>query len=201
MSGDTAIQFRIWSHAGTLYRHLGRPIDALSANDVARKLPVARRDPMFASLGHARHGAILGLTGDRVAVARAFDRAQAAYSRATPGEDRPAWMLAFYDQAEIESLALTAHLALGTFENAESHAHRAIALLRPQMMRSKAIATVRLAHAQLGQGDLEPAVATAKQAKPEHPRVALMLDQFSNRILAMAPHSQAARSWREYSAS
>lgn len=51
MSGDATIMFRIWSHAGTLYRHLGRPIDALAANDVARGLPVARRDPMFASSG------------------------------------------------------------------------------------------------------------------------------------------------------
>ncbi|MEJ8648566.1 hypothetical protein WKI65_10835 [Streptomyces sp. MS1.AVA.3] len=54
MSGDQTIQFRIWSHAGSLYRHMGRPWDALAANDVARALPVTRRDPLFAALGHAR---------------------------------------------------------------------------------------------------------------------------------------------------
>lgn len=64
MSGDTTIPFRIWSHAGSLYRHMVRPADALAANDVARRLPIARRDPLFASLGHARHAAIHGLTGD-----------------------------------------------------------------------------------------------------------------------------------------
>lgn len=71
MSGDQAIKFRIWSHAGTLYRHMGRPADALAANDVARNLHVTRRDPMFACLGHARHAATLGLTGDTGEIGRA----------------------------------------------------------------------------------------------------------------------------------
>lgn len=51
MSGDSGIQFRIWSHAGSMYRHLGQVGDALAANDVARSLPIARRDPLFASSG------------------------------------------------------------------------------------------------------------------------------------------------------
>lgn len=49
MSGDQAIKFRIWSHAGTMYRHMGRPADAFAANDVARNLHLTRRDPLFAS--------------------------------------------------------------------------------------------------------------------------------------------------------
>lgn len=129
MSGDLTIQFRIWSHAGTLYRHLGRPVDALAANDVARNLPITRRDPLFASLGHARHAAIHGLTRDAVAVERTLGHAQAAFGRADAGIDRPAWMTAFFGQAEIESLALTAHLGLGNFAQAEAHAHRSIGLL------------------------------------------------------------------------
>ncbi len=81
MSSDRAIQFRIWSHAGTLYRHLGRPSDALAANDVARNLSIARRDPLFGSLGHARHAAIHGTTGDRTAVRRSLGHAQEALDR------------------------------------------------------------------------------------------------------------------------
>jgi tetratricopeptide (TPR) repeat protein len=198
MSGDITIQFRIWSHAGSLYRHLGRPIDALAANDVARGLPIIRRDPMFASLGHARHAAILGLTHDGVAVERAIGQAQAAYSRADPAEHRPAWMTAFFGQAEIESLALTAHLSLGRYEQAEAHAHRCIRLLPPHMLRSRAIAMTRLAHAQLGQGDLEPAVATATRTRTTHPRVTRMLEEFGTRLHAMAPHSEAAKTWDEH---
>lgn len=200
MSGDAAIQFRIWSHAGSLYRHLGRPIDALAANDVARGLPITRRDPLFASLGHARHAAILGLTHDAVAVERAIGTARAAYGRADLGERRPTWMTAFFGQAEIESLALTAHLALGNYAQAEAHAHRGISLLRPHMVRSRAIATARLAHAQLGQGDLEPAVATAAGARIAHPRVARMLDDFGTKLRTVAPNSRAARSWDEQTA-
>lgn len=197
MSGDVTIQFRIWSHAGSLYRHLGRPIDALAANDVARGLSITRRDPLFASLGHARHAAILGLTHDAVAVERAIGQAQSAYGRADLGERRPTWMTAFFDQAEIESLALTAHLALGNYEQAEAHAHRGIALLRPHMVRSHAIATSRLAHAQLGQSDLEPAVVTASGVPVAHPRVARMLDDFGAKLRTAAPNSRAARSWDE----
>ncbi|CAO0832436.1 hypothetical protein SMICM17S_10999 [Streptomyces microflavus] len=59
MSGDQAIKFRIWSHAGTMYRHMGRPADACAANDVARNLHLTRRDPLFACLGHARQAATL----------------------------------------------------------------------------------------------------------------------------------------------
>ncbi|WP_328914252.1 MULTISPECIES: hypothetical protein [unclassified Streptomyces] len=198
MSGDPTIQFRIWSHAGSLYRHLGRPIDALAANDVARNLSVARRDPLFASLGHARHAAILGLTRDAVAVERAIGQARAAYSRADLDDERPAWIRAFFDQAEIESLALTAHLALGNYERAEAHAHRGMAQLRPQMLRSRAIATARLAHAQLGQGDLEHAVSTAISTKSSHPRVTRMLEEFGSKLRAMAPHSEAEKMWDEY---
>ncbi|PQM25021.1 hypothetical protein Sfr7A_02370 [Streptomyces xinghaiensis] len=41
------------------------------------------------------------------------------------------WITAFYDQAELENLALAACLALGDYEGAESHAHRSLAALRP----------------------------------------------------------------------
>jgi len=199
MSGDLTIQFRIWSHAGTLYRHLGRPVDALAANDVARNLPITRRDPLFASLGHARHAAIYGLTRDAVAVERAVGHAQAAFGRADAAIDRPTWMTAFFGQAEIESLALTAHLGLGNFAQAEAHAHRSIALLRPHMRRSRAIATARLAHAQLGQGDLEPAVSTAMTVPiGSHPRVSRMLDGFGDRLRATAPRSEASKTWDAY---
>ncbi|AEW99119.1 hypothetical protein SCATT_p09260 (plasmid) [Streptantibioticus cattleyicolor NRRL 8057 = DSM 46488] len=196
MSGDSAIQFRIWSHAGTLYRHLGRPVDALTANDVARRLAITRRDPLFASLGLARQAAIHGLAGDAIAVQRSIDKARQAFSRAQPDADRPAWMTAFFDQAEIESLALTAHLSLGNFAQAEAHAHRGIALLRPHMRRSRAIATARLAHAQLGQGDLGPALATAMTVAngetSSHPRIASMLDEFGAKMRLAAPHSKTA---------
>ncbi|MFI9076241.1 XRE family transcriptional regulator [Streptomyces sioyaensis] len=202
LSADPAIKFRIWSHAGTLYRHMGRPMEAMAANDVARGLSITRRDPMFASLGLARQAAVHGVAGNATAARRSFDQAQDAMDRADPGANRPVWMTSFYDQAELDSLALTGYLALGDYETAEAHAHRCLAALRPHMQRSKAIATTRLACAQLGQGDVGPAVATAMSvpadAAAHHPRVARMLRGFHIKIQTMAPNSQTTRTWNQY---
>ncbi|MGW3011705.1 hypothetical protein ACWC9R_23155 [Streptomyces sp. NPDC001219] len=201
MSGDQAIQFRIWSHAGTLYRHLGRPSDALAANDVARNLSLARRDPLFGSLGHARHAAIHGTTGDWSAVRRSLGHAQEALDRAEGAVPRPVWIEAFYGQSELESLALAAHLALGDWSTAEAHAHRSLAALRAHMHRSRAITTARLARAQLGQGDLEPAVSTAmsiSRVAVRHPRISGMLRAFGTHLRAYAPRSPHTHTWTQY---
>ncbi|MES9805021.1 helix-turn-helix domain-containing protein [Streptomyces sp. CS081A] len=202
MAGDPYIKFRIWSHAGTMYRHMGRPADAAAVNEVARKLGITRQDPMFASLGLARKGAIHGVAGDGTATRRAFEQAQDAMLRADPDDHRPVWMNAFYDQAELDSLALSAYLALGDFERAEAHGHRCLAALRPHMHRSKAIATARVARAQLEQGDVDPAVASAMSvpadAATRHPRVVGMLHAFGVRLKAVAPDSTLAHTWDQY---
>ncbi|WP_406211477.1 hypothetical protein [Streptomyces decoyicus] len=201
MSGDQAIQFRIWSHAGTLYRHLGRPTDALAANDVARNLSIVRRDPLFGSLGHARHAAIHGTTGDGAGVRRSLGHAQEALDRADSSTARPVWLEAFYGQSELDSLALAAYLALGDWAEAEARAHRSLAALPPHMHRSRSIATARLARAQLGQGDLGPAVSTAMnipQGAKRHPRVSGMLGAFGARLRECAPHSPHTRMWTEH---
>ncbi|MGW1324272.1 XRE family transcriptional regulator [Streptomyces antibioticus] len=204
MSGDQAIKFRIWSHAGTMYRHMGRPADALAANDVARNLHLTRRDPLFASLGLARQGAIHGTAQDRTSTRRAFEQAQEAMLRADPADYRPVWMLAFYDQAELDSLALSAHLALGDYSTAEYHAHRCLYALRPHMIRSRAITTTRLAHAQLAQGAPEAATATAMKvpsdAATRHARVTRMLQEFGAALRATAPGSPSAQTWTAHAA-
>ncbi|MFD4572686.1 XRE family transcriptional regulator [Streptomyces sp. NPDC058417] len=204
MSGDQTIKFRIWSHAGTMYRHMGRPADALAANDVARSLHVTRRDPLFASLGHARHAATLGLTGDSKAVRHTLGCARVALERADPDLIRPVWMTAARDGAELETLALSAYLRLRAFEQAESHAHRSLALLQPGMQRDRAINTARLAHAQLGQGSAEAATATAARVPAEvavqHPRVSRLLEEFGTALRATAPGSSADRAWTEHCA-
>ncbi|BCM66791.1 XRE family transcriptional regulator [Streptomyces tricolor] len=204
LSGDQAIKFRIWSHAGTLYRHMGRPADALAANDVARNLHITRRDPMFACLGHARQAATLGLTGATTAVQRALGCAQDALERADPALARPVWMTAVRDGAELETLALAAHLRLGNFAQAEAHAHRSLTMLRPQMHRDRAINTARLAHTQLAQGDAEAATATAVQVPgivaTRHARVSRLLKEFGAALHATAPGSAYVQTWAEHTA-
>ncbi|MGW5234010.1 XRE family transcriptional regulator [Streptomyces nodosus] len=204
MSGDQAIKFRIWSYAGTMYRHMGRPADAFAANDVARNLHLTRRDPLFASLGLARQGAIHGAAQDRTGTRRAFEQAQDAMLRADPTDYRPVWMLAFYDQAELDSLALSAHLALGDYSTAEYHAHRCLSALRPHMVRSRAITTTRLAHAQLAQGAPDAATTTAMkvpaEAATQHARVTRMLQEFGAALRATAPGSSTVQTWTEHTA-
>lgn len=205
MSGDQAIKFRIWSHAGTMYRHMGRPADACAANDVARNLHLTRRDPLFASLGLARQGAIHGTAQNRTDARRAFDQAQDAMLRADPADHRPVWLLAFYDQAELDSLALSGYLSLGDYPTAEYHAHRCLASLRPHMVRSRAITTTRLAHALLAQGAAEAATATAMKvpvdAATHHARVSRMLQEFGAALRATAPRSATVRTWTEHTTS
>ncbi|MFB7645753.1 hypothetical protein ACFC0S_00695 [Streptomyces sp. NPDC056084] len=205
LSGDQAIKFRIWSHAGSLYRHMGRPADARAANDVARNLHIARRDPMFASLGMARQMAIQGMVHERTALPRSFDTAWEALIRADPAASRPLWLRAFYDQAELHSLALTAHLSAGEWCAAEYHAHQCLAALKPHMLRSRAIATSRLAQAQVAQGDVEAATSTAMavpgEAAIQHARVSRMLQEFGAALRATAPASASACSWTEHTAS
>ncbi|MFD7548528.1 XRE family transcriptional regulator [Streptomyces sp. NPDC059816] len=202
LSGDQTIKFRIWSHAGTMYRHLGRPAEALAANDVARNLHLTRRDPLFASLGLARQGAIHGVEQNRTGARRAIEQAQEAMLRANRADGRPVWMLAFYDQAELDSLALFAYSALGEYPTAEYHAHRCLASLRPHMARSRAIATTRLARAQLAQGAPEAATVTAMkvpaQAATQHARVARMLQEFGIALRATAPATSVVRTWTEH---
>ncbi|MFF3693227.1 XRE family transcriptional regulator [Streptomyces sp. NPDC002221] len=201
MSGEQGIQFRIWSHAGSLYRHMGRPADAPAANDVARNLAITRRDPMFASLGHARHAAILGLAGSASMTDRCIGYASEALDRADAYTPRPVWITAFFGPSEIDSLSSVAHLALGQYERAEAEGHRSLAYLQPHMERSRAIMTVRVARAQLGQGDLDHAVSTAMSVPSNnghHPRVIAMLDTFTTKLNSTAPDSNAARTWASY---
>lgn len=202
MSGDQAIKFRIWSHAGAMYRHMGRPADALAANDVARGLHITRRDPLFACLGHARQAATLGLIGDSASVRHTLGCAQDALERADPDRPRPVWMAAASNGAELETLALSAYLRLGAFEQAESHAHRSLALLRPHMQRDHAINAARLAHAQLGQGEAEAATTTAMKipadAATRHPRVTRMLQEFGAALRATASGSTSIQTWTDH---
>lgn len=204
LSGDQAIKFRIWSHAGTLYRHMGRPADARAANDVARNLHITRRDPVFASLGLARQMAIQGASHEVRSLPRTFGQAQEAMHRADPDIPRPLWLLAFWDEAELHSLALSAHLAAGDWPTAEYHAHWCLASLRPHMQRSRAITTSRLAQAQLAQGHVDTATRTAMSvstdAATQHARVSRMLQEFGAALRATAPGSHSARTWTDHTA-
>jgi tetratricopeptide (TPR) repeat protein len=197
LSGDASMQFRIWGHAGALYRHMGQYTSALAADEAAKRTRAAR-DPLYASLVHARTAVHHADLHDRQATLRCLGLAEAALSRADTDAPRPAW-LKFYDSAELHLLALTATTTLGLWEEAEAHAHHTLARLGPDMKRNRALTLAHLAHAQLGQREPELAVATAHKipARARHGRTARLLNTFGHRLHTLAPDAPATREWFE----
>ncbi|WJV51656.1 Tat pathway signal protein [Streptomyces flavofungini] len=199
LSADPAIQFRVWGHAGALYRHLGRYTDALAADDAARSTSTVRRDPLYASLAHARTAVHHGDLRDHNSVKRSLGCAQDALTRADPQAPRPPWMR-FYDQAELELLALIAHAALGGWAASEAHAHHNLALLRPDLLRNRSLALAHLARAQLEQEALEAAVDSAWRIPPDawRGRTGGLMRVFTARLADLAPDEPAARAWADH---
>lgn len=195
LSGDPSMQFRIWGHAAALYRHLGQGSSALAANEAAKRTTVGR-DPLYASLVQARRAVHHADLHDRQATLRCLGSAEAALSSVTEQTPRPAWLM-FYDTAEFHLLALTATTSLGLWDQAEAHAHHTLATLRPDLKRNRALTQAHLAHAQLGQHELELAVATAQRvpARARHGRTAQLLNSFGRRLHMLAPHAPVTRAW------
>lgn len=199
LSGDQVVQIRVWGHAAALYRQMGRYTDSTAAAEAARAIPLCRTDPFYASMTRARLSVHQAHTTGRTDVQRSLDQAHKDLSRADSGEHRPRWTQ-FYDGAEIELLALQSHAELGRWQEAEAHAHRALSLLRPHMVRNKALTIAYLAGAQLQQGEAELAVTTAKSVPGAsvHGRVAHLLGTFTTRLIATDPSSSHTREWITY---
>ncbi|MEE1838104.1 hypothetical protein [Streptomyces sp. SP17KL33] len=200
LSGDPATEFRVWSHASVLFRNLNRPMDALAAAEKARTCSITRRDPLFASLAMSRIALNHAELGDDRSTMRYLDLAQKALDRSDPNKHRPTWMH-YYDQAEHDHLAMVSSMRLARWPEAEKHAHRSLAYVRPALQRNKALLRANLAIAQLGQHDLEQAVATAHRI-PEglmrHTRVRGLMNRFTEQVTTLAPRNPEARDWQAY---
>lgn len=198
LSGDPATEFRVWGHASVLFRQLKRPTDALAAAERSQASPITRRDPLFASLAMSRLAVNHAELGDDRSAMRYLDLSQKALDRADPNKHRPTWV-GFYDQAELDHLAMVARMHLAQWPDAEKHAHRSLAYVRPGLKRNSALVRANLAVAQLGQRDLEQAIATA-QSIPEgmmrHARVRGLLDRFTLQVTTLAPRNSEARDWQ-----
>jgi len=117
-------------------------------------------------------------------------------AQADPEAERPTW-IRFYDSAELAGLTAGAHLRLGRAHEAEAETHRALALLRPAYRRNRMLYTVQLAHAQLAQGDVEQAVATASTVGDVAvgSRTHGLLGDFDRDLLTRAPDARHTRMW------
>lgn len=198
LSGDSPTQWRVWSHASVLARERGRPAEALAAAEACGRTTAARRDPLYRSLGHARAACAHAALGDHRAALRRLDHARHNLGRADPDLPRPSWV-SFYDRAELAGLSGIVHLALGDPAAAEADAHHVLALLRPGLDRNRRMYTLELARAQLAQGDVEQACATAVLDTPDHRaptgRTAELLGLFRTELVTAAPDSRHTREW------
>ncbi|MFI5799050.1 Tat pathway signal protein [Streptomyces sp. NPDC051677] len=198
LSGDHATEFRVWGHASTLFRQLSRPTDALAAAERSHASPITRRDPLFASLAMSRLAVNHAVLADGRSAMRYLDLAQKALDRADPNKHRPAWV-GFYDQAELDHLAMLTRMQLRHWPDAERHAHRSLAYLQPGLQRNGALVRANLAVTQLSQRDLEQAVDTARgitEGMMKHARVRGLLNSFTEQVAALAPRSPEARDWQ-----
>ncbi|MFC8450250.1 XRE family transcriptional regulator [Kitasatospora sp. NPDC057223] len=199
LAQDSTAQFRAWNSIAMLAHQQGRHPDAVAAAHAAQATSVTRRDPMFASLAYARAAIGYSNQSDRPAALRSLGLANDSLGRARP-ELRPSWF-AFYGPAELHALTAVVRDRLGDSDQAEGSSHQALAMLPPQFRRNRALATGRLALAQLHQGDLELSTSTAASifdlmASGSIPgRMRTLLGDFHRDLLTLSSNAPAAREW------
>ncbi|MER7582207.1 XRE family transcriptional regulator [Kitasatospora sp. NPDC097691] len=201
LGDDHVTALRVFNCLSMVGYQRNRPSVTLSAARAAQDSRAARRDPLLASLAHARAAIAHSTTGNRQASLRCLGHASDALGRADSRE-RPAWT-DFYGQAELFALSAVVHQHLDNSPESESASHRALAGIPAQFRRNRASATARLALAQLGQGELEQATATATGVyalmgtDPLPPRLRTLLGDFHRGLITLAPTSAVTREWTD----
>ncbi|MFJ2272400.1 XRE family transcriptional regulator [Streptomyces sp. NPDC087849] len=202
LAQDPVATMRVWNSVAILAHQRGAHAESLAAGQAARATAVARRDPLFASLAHARIAIAHAHLGDHRPALRSLEHAEKALAKADPARPRPSW-IAFYGRAELHAITSIVHDRLGNSPAAEAASHHALAALPQVFARNRAFATARLALAQLHQGDLDQAAATTAGIFPLLGGAALpgrlrtLLGDFYRDLINTAPHAPATREWAD----
>ncbi|AUY52308.1 XRE family transcriptional regulator [Streptomyces sp. CB01881] len=201
LARDSTAQLRVWNSIAILGNSQKRYGDAVAAARAAQASRTTRRDPLFASLAHARVAVSLANLGDRQAALRSIGFAGEALERTTD-QPRPSWV-AFYGPAELHVLTAIVYERLGNAEQAEGASHRALGTLPEQFRRNRALATARLALAQVRQGDAALAAHTATSVidlmggAALSGRVRTALGDFHRELLTLSATTPSAREWAD----
>ncbi|WP_342456383.1 hypothetical protein [Streptomyces coeruleorubidus] len=155
MAKDTVAELRVWNSYAMLAHQRGQHTQAVDAGYAAQATAITRRDPLFASLAHARTAVGHSNLGDRTGALRSLGYAQEALEKASFEEPRPSWVA--FGGAELTAITAIVRDRLGDPARAESASHRALASIPKQFRRNRALATARLALAQLHQRDIDQA--------------------------------------------
>lgn len=201
MAQDATAVMRVWNSTALLAHHRYEYGEAVAAAQAAQAATITRRDPMFASLGHARAAVAHATCGERQAARRSLGYAQESLAKADQ-QPRPGW-IAFYGPAELEALAAIVHNQLESPAEAERASHRALAILPARYRRNRAMATAYLALAQVHQGEVEQACTTTAEVfalMAGHPlpgRLRVVLGDFHRHLFSVAPSARVAREWSD----
>ncbi|MGW2183108.1 hypothetical protein ACWCXX_34650 [Streptomyces sp. NPDC001732] len=128
LAQDPVATMRVWNSVAILAHQRGAHAEALAAGQAAQATAVTRRDPLFASLAHARIAIAHAHPGDHQSALRSLDHAEKALSKADPARPRPSWA-AFYGRAELHAITSIVHDRLGNSPAAEAASHHALTAL------------------------------------------------------------------------
>ncbi|MCX5233255.1 hypothetical protein [Streptomyces sp. NBC_00233] len=161
LAQDPALTLRVWNSVSMLAHQQSNPAEALAAGQAAKATAVTRRDPLHASLAHARTAIAHAHLNESRQALRALDLAEASLAKADLDRPRPSWV-AFYGAAELFALTAIVRDRLGAA--AEAASLKALAVLPDTFRRNRALTTARLSLAQLHQGDIDQATATPRRS-------------------------------------
>lgn len=95
MGQDPVVEMRVWNSYAMLAFQQGEHHEAVDAGLAAQTTAITKRDPLFASLAHARTAISHSTLGNRQAAIRSLEYAQEALGKVSLDDPRPSWM-AFY---------------------------------------------------------------------------------------------------------
>ncbi|MGW7552373.1 hypothetical protein [Streptomyces rimosus] len=199
---DSTAELRVWNAHAMLSAHRGEFSEAVDAGKAAQITAVTRRDPLFASLAHARTAIGYSRLGDRQGALRSLGRAEEGLAKAAFDEPRPSWA-AFYGAAELLAITAIVRDDIGDAPAAEAASHRALVAIPQQFRRNRALATLQLALTQLHQREIDQACATAEQVftlmegSSLPGRMRSFLGDFHRDLVSAAPDVGVAREWKD----
>ncbi|MFE3560501.1 helix-turn-helix domain-containing protein [Streptomyces sp. NPDC059193] len=202
MAQDPVAQLRVWNSTAMLAHQRHEYGEGIAASQAAQATAAARRDPMFSSLAHARTAIGHASCGEHKPALRSLGLAETALAKADPTAPRPPW-IGFYGPAEFVALTAVVHELLGRPAHAEAASHRALASLPAELRRNRSMTMVRLAAAQLRQGEVEQACATTggvfdlMAGGPLPGRLRTLIGDFHRSLFTVAPSAQVAREWAD----
>lgn len=162
LSRNPETAYRVWDRLMLTSSMRENHDEASAGAEVMKRSTVARRDPLYASLGHMRNANALARLRYRQDALRAHGLAEKHFNR-SQDEPRSGW-IGFYSRAEFDALSSYMWVAMGDLHQAEYCLHRTLAALPDDLVRDKALFTAHLALTQARQGELELACSTGTKA-------------------------------------